>query len=172
MKYFEKTIKEKEIYSGSIISLKVAEVEVPNNIRALRELVYHPGGVGVLAYIDADTILLVQQYRKPFEKIMLEIPAGKLEKGEEPEECGKRELEEETGYKAKNFTYLGKIVSSPGFCNEVIHLFKATELYSGKIGGDLDEFISLHKIKKDKVLQMIKSGEIEDAKTISAFMFE
>lgn len=172
MEYFEKTIKEKEIYNGKIISLKVAEVEVPNNIRAFRELVYHPGGVGVLAYIDEDTILLVQQYRKPFEKIMLEIPAGKLEKGEEPEECGKRELEEETGYKAENFTYLGKIVSSPGFCNEVVYLFKATELYSGKIGGDADEFISLHRIKKDKVLQMIRSGEIVDAKTISAFMFE
>lgn len=172
MEYFEKTIKEEEIYKGKIISLKVAEVVVPNNIKAFRELVSHPGGVGILAYIDKDTILLVQQFRKPFEKTMLEIPAGKLEKGENPEDCGRRELEEETGYLAKNFTYLGRIVSSPGFCNEVIHLFKATELYSGKIGGDEDEFISLHKIKKEKVLQMIKSGEILDAKTISSFMFE
>jgi len=172
MEYFEKTIKEKEIYNGQIISLKVAEVEVPNNIKALRELVSHPGGVGILAYIDKDTILLVQQFRKPFEKVMLEIPAGKLEKGENPEECGRRELEEETGYLAKKFTYLGRIVSSPGFCNEVIHLFKATELYCGKIGGDQDEFISLHKIKKEKVLQMIKNGDIVDAKTISSFMFE
>ncbi|MFA6940306.1 MAG: NUDIX hydrolase [Clostridiaceae bacterium] len=172
MEYYEKTIKEEEIYNGKIISLKVAEVEVPNKIKSLRELVYHPGGVGILAYLDSDTIILVQQFRKPFEKIMLEIPAGKLENGENPEDCGKRELEEETGYKAKNFTYLGKIVSSPGFCNEVIHLYKATGLYNGKIGGDEDEFISVHKIKKVKLLQMIKNGEILDAKTISAFMFE
>ncbi|MDV3426106.1 MAG: NUDIX hydrolase [Bacillota bacterium] len=172
MEYYEKTIKEKEIYKGKVISLKVAEVQVPNNIKSLRELVYHPGGVGILAYLDSDTIILVRQFRKPFEKILLEIPAGKLEKGEDPEDCGKRELEEETGYKAKNFTYLGKIVSSPGFCNEVIHLYKATGLYMGKIGGDEDEFISIHKIKKEKVLKMIKDGEIFDAKTISAFMFE
>lgn len=172
MEYYEKTIKEEEIYNGKIISLKVAEVEVPNKIKSFRELINHPGGVGILAYIDSDTIILVQQFRKPFEQILLEIPAGKLEKGENPEDCGKRELEEETGYKAKNFTYLGKIVSSPGFCNEVIHLYKATGLYIGKIGGDEDEFISVHKIKKTKVFEMIKKGEIIDAKTISAFMFE
>lgn len=172
MEYFEKTIKEKEIYNGNVISLKLAEVEMPNKIKSLRELVYHPGGVGVLAYLDENTIILVKQFRKPFEKCMFEIPAGKLEKGESPEVCGKRELEEETGYKAKYFTYLGKIMSSPGFCNEIIYIYKATGLYNGNIGGDEDEFISIHKLKKDKVIKMIKNGEITDAKTISAFMFE
>lgn len=171
MEYFERTVSEKEIYKGKIINLKVAQVEVQNGMISTRELIEHPGGVCVLPFYDEETILLVEQFRKPFERTMLEIPAGKLEKDEDIEICGRRELEEETGYLAKTFTYLGSIVSSPGFCNEIIYIYLAKDLYKGKIGGDEDEFISLHKIKKDVVLNMIKEGKIQDAKTISAFMF-
>ncbi|MFA9396874.1 MAG: NUDIX hydrolase [Clostridiaceae bacterium] len=171
MKYYEKTINENIIYDGKVVRLKLQEVEIQNGMRAKREIINHPGGVAILAYKDEDTILMVEQYRKPFDRLMIELPAGKLEYGEDIEICGRRELEEETGYKANNFKYLGSVVSSPGFCDEKIHLFKASDLVKGSIGGDEDEFINVLEIKKHKVLEMIKSGEITDAKTICAFMY-
>ena len=101
----------------------------------------------------------------------MELPAGKIEKGEDIELCGIRELEEETGYKAKEFKYLGKVVTSPGFCDEYIYIYMAQGLYKGQDNlCDEDEFINVREIKVDKIKEMIKSGEITDAKTISAFM--
>lgn len=171
MEYFEKTLNEKLLYDGKIIKLKLQDVELQNGRKTKREIVNHPGGVAILAFKDENTILMVEQFRKPIEKMILEIPAGKLEAGENPETCGRRELEEETGYRAEKFTYLGQIVSSPGFCDEVIHIFKAEKLYKGQIGGDEDEFINVMEIKKDKVIEMIKNGEIIDAKTICALRY-
>ena len=170
MEFFENTIDEKTIYNGKIINLKVKTVELPDGKVSKRELVEHPGGVAILAFKDAETILFVEQFRKPFEKKLLELPAGKLEKGEDPAVCAERELEEETGYKTKKLTFLGKVLTSPGFCNECIYLYKAEELYAGKIGGDEDEFINTYEFKTEKVYEMIKSGEIIDAKTICAFL--
>lgn len=172
MDFNEKTVNIKNIYKGKIIDVNLYTVELPNGKQSSREIVNHPGGVVVIAYKDKETILLVEQFRKPIEKNILELPAGKLEKGEDIELCGIRELEEETGYKAKEFKYLGKIVSSPGFCDEYIYIYKAEDLYKGEDNlGDEDEFISVKEMKVDKVKEMIKSGEIIDAKTISAFMF-
>lgn len=172
MNFNEKTVDIKSIYKGKIIDVNLHTVELPNGMESSREIVNHPGGVAVIAYKDKETILLVEQFRKPIEKNILELPAGKLEKGEDIELCGIRELEEETGYKAKEFKYLGKIVSSPGFCDEYIYIYKADDLYKGEDNlGDEDEFISVKEMKVDKVKEMIKSGEIIDAKTISAFMF-
>jgi len=171
MDFAEKTVEAKNIFKGKIIDVNLHTVELPNGKRATREIVNHPGGVAILAYKDEDTVLLVEQFRKPIEKNLLELPAGKLEKGEDVEACGIRELEEETGYKAEEFKYLGKVVSSPGFCDEHIYLYMAKKLYKGQDGlGDEDEFINIKEIKIDKVKEMIKSGEIIDAKTISAFM--
>jgi ADP-ribose pyrophosphatase len=171
MVLFEKTIDEKPIYKGKIIELVVQNVELLNGKISKREIVKHPGGVAILAYLDAETVLFVEQFRKPIDNCILELPAGKLEYGENTEECGIRELEEETGYKAKKFTYLGKIVTSPGFCNEYIYLYKAEELYKGQTGlGDEDEFINIHEIKVNDIKDMIKKGEIIDSKTICAFM--
>lgn len=171
MTFHEKTIEEEVIYKGKILELNVQTVELPNGKKSKREIVKHPGGVAILAFKDENTILLVEQFRKPFNEVMLEIPAGKIEPNEEISICGERELEEETGYKAENFEYLGKIYLSPGFCDEIIYLYKAEGLYEGIIGGDEDEFINVHEVKIEKVKNMIKNGEITDAKTVSAFMF-
>lgn len=170
MEYFEKTIKEESIYQGKVIDLVVQDVEVFNGKIAKREIVRHPGGVAVLAITDSNKILFVEQYRKAVDKPLLELPAGKLEKGEDPKDCGIRELEEETGYKAKRFTYLGKIVSSPGFCDEYIYLYKAEKLYKGKIGGDEDEYIDLKELSIEEVKDKIKKGEIIDGKTLAALL--
>lgn len=171
MDFTEKTVETKNIYKGKIIEVNLHTVELPNGRKASREIVNHPGGVAILAYKDKDTILFVEQFRKPIEKNLLELPAGKIEKGEDIELCGIRELEEETGYKAKEFKYLGKIVTSPGFCDEYIYIYKAEELYKGQDNlADEDEFINVREIKINKIKEMIKNGEITDAKTISAFM--
>jgi ADP-ribose pyrophosphatase len=171
MNLIEKTIEEKNVYDGKILNLKLQRVELPNGRITKREIVKHPGAVAIIAYIDEQTILLVEQFRKAVDKVLLEIPAGKIEIGEEIELCGRRELEEETGYKCEKFQFLGKIYTSPGFCDEVIYIYKAENLIKGNIGGDEDEFINLHKVKVDKIKEMIKKGEICDAKTISAFMY-
>lgn len=171
MDFIEKTVETRNIFKGKIIDVNLHTVELPNGRRASREVVNHPGGVAILAYKDENTVILVEQFRKPIEKILLELPAGKLEKGEDIELCGIRELEEETGYKAKEFKYLGKIVSSPGFCDEYIYIYMAKGLYKGQDGlGDEDEFINIREIKIDNIKEMIKNGEIIDSKTISAFM--
>lgn len=172
MNFYEKTIDEKLVYKGKFIDVVNQTVELPNKRQTSRDIVRHPGGVAVLAYKDKDTILIVEQFRKPFDKVFLEIPAGKIEKGEDTESCGKRELEEETGYKARKFTYLGKIATTPGFTDEYIYIYKAEELYKGKIGGDEDEFINVKEIKKGKLKAMIKSGEIVDSKTLAALILE
>ncbi|AKN34041.1 ADP-ribose pyrophosphatase [Clostridium carboxidivorans P7] len=173
MQFEEKTLLNENIYKGKIIEVNLKTVELPNGKEAKREIVNHPGGVAILAYKDKDTILLVEQFRKPLERNLLELPAGKIERGEEPKICGIRELEEETGYKANKFSYLGKIVTSPGFCDEYIYLYKAEDLYKGNTGlQDEDEFINVKELKIDIVKEMIKKGEIIDAKTISAFMME
>ena len=121
--YNEKTINKEKIFKGKVIDLTIHTVELPNGKQSTREVINHPGGVAVLAFKDKETILLVEQFRKPVEMSLLELPAGKLEYKEDPKICGIRELEEETGYKAKSFSYLGKLVTSPGFCDEYIYLF-------------------------------------------------
>lgn len=170
MKLTEKTIDEITKYKGSFLQLDIRTVELPNGKVSKREIIKHPGAVAIIAYKDKDTILLVEQFRNPIEKTLLELPAGKLETGESLEECAKRELEEETGYKSDNFTYLGKIVTTPAFCNEYIYIYKAEHLYPGNIGGDEDEFINIHEINIKEIKNMIKEEKIIDAKTISAFM--
>ena len=171
MDFTERTIETKSIFKGKIIDVNLHTVKLPNGKEAKREIVNHSGGVGILAFKDKDTVLLVEQFRKPIERNLLEIPAGKIEKGEDIEMCGIRELEEETGYKAKEFKYLGKVVTSPGFCDEYIYIYLAEGLYKGLDNlGDEDEFINLKEVKIDRIKEMIKNGEIIDAKTISAFM--
>jgi ADP-ribose pyrophosphatase len=171
LNFVEETVNKEKKYEGKVIELYLHKVKLPNGKFANREVITHPGGVAILAYKDSETILMVEQYRKPVEKVLLELPAGKLEKGESTEVCGRRELEEETGFKANYFQYLGKIVTTPGFCNEYIYLYKAEKLYKGNIGGDDDEFLNLREVKIKDIKQMIKNGDIIDAKTISCFMY-
>ncbi|WP_461204373.1 NUDIX hydrolase [Clostridium sp. DL1XJH146] len=167
----EITLDEELKFEGKIISLTVKNVKLPNGKVSKREIVKHPGGVAILAFKEKDEVLLVEQFRSPLEKSILEIPAGKLEKNEDPEECGKRELEEETGFKAGKMTFLGKIAPSPGYTNEYIYLYKAEDLYKGQIGGDDDEFINVHQYSLCELKEKIKSREIIDAKTICIMMY-
>lgn len=171
MNLFEKTLTEEYKYKGRIINLKVQQVELPNGNVSSREIVEHPGAVAIVPFLNENTIIMVEQFRKALDQVLLEIPAGKIDKGEAPEKCGMRELEEETGYKAGRFEYLGKIVTAPGFTDEVIHIYKATDLYKGETNMDEDEFINLKTFTLEEVKTMVKSGEIIDSKTIAALAY-
>ncbi len=167
MIFEEKTISTKRIYEGKIINLRVDTVSLPNGGTALRELVEHPGGVGIVALTDDNEIILVKQFRKPLEMSIYEVPAGKMDKGDEsPESCGRRELEEETGYSADEFIYLGYMYPSPGFVDEVTHLFLARGLHKGAAHPDEDEYLNTEKIDFEKAVEMTMNNEINDAKTV------
>lgn len=173
MNLYEKTISSEIIYEGNVFKLDRLEIELPNGKRAMRDVVRHNGGVSIIAVKDDEKILFVEQFRKAIDKNILELPAGKIEVGEDIKECAIRELEEETGYKAKKIEFLGKIVMAPGFTDEYIHLFYATDLYKGIKGGDEDEFINVCEFDLQEVNKMILSGEIFDSKTICGIkMFE
>ena len=162
----EKTVTTEEIFKGKIIRVRRDMVEMPDKSLAEREIVEHPGGVGVVALTEDNEIYLVNQYRKPFDMSMYEIPAGKLDKGEKPEVCGARELEEETGLKAKTFEYLGKIFPSPGFTDEITYICLAKDLYQGTVNLDEDEYLDVVKVPLKKALEMVENGEICDAKSV------
>ena len=170
MDYTEKTVSSKEIYKGRIIYVKEDTVELPNGTIAGRELVLHNGGVGVIALDDDKNVLMVSQYRKPYDEMVLEVPAGKLEKGEDPKSAGIRELQEETGYQAKNVEYIGKYYPTPGYCSEIISLYLATDLTF--VGQNLDEgeFVDVKKIPLAKLVEMVMNNEIYDAKTAIAIL--
>ena len=171
MDFKEKTINKELLCKNNFLTWNLLEVELPDGSRSKRNLIEHPGAAAILPILDDGKILLVKQYRKAIESETLEIPAGKLDKGENPEICAKRELEEETGYKAKNIEYLGKIATAPGFCNEIIHLYKATGLTKGKKHTDEDEFTENILVTMDELKKMIKSGEIIDCKTLSILAY-
>lgn len=171
MDFIETIIETKEVYKGDFLIIENLKVKLPDGNMGRRDVVRHPGAVAILAFKDKETILLVEQFRISLNKTMLEIPAGKLEKGEVPLECAHRELEEETGYKAGKLEYLGMIATGAGFTDEIIHIYKATELSQGIKGGDEDEFIEVTECKINEVRFMIKDGKIIDAKTISSLMY-
>lgn len=168
----EKTIRKEQIYSGKIIDLYVEDVELPNKKTGKREIVKHPGAVAVLAVTDEGKILMVEQFRKPLEKTIIEIPAGKLEKGESPIECAKRELLEETGYSCKEMESIGSFYTSPGFADELIHLFFTDSLIKeGAQKTDEDEFLNVLEVSVDEARQLMKNEKIHDAKTAYGVMY-
>ena len=166
MDYTEKTIKTDRVYEGKVINFKVDTVELPNGKTAIRELVEHPGGVGIVVLDNDNNIIMVEQFRKPYDKTILEIPAGKRDKGENTETCGRRELEEETGLLADEFICLGECYPSVGYTDEVITLYLAKGLKKSSQHLDDDEFLDLVKIPFAKAVEMIMNNEICDAKTI------
>ena len=170
MDFTEKTMKSDRIFEGKVINLRVDTVELPNGGTSTREVVEHPGGVGVIPVNENREVLMVRQFRKPVDDVCLEIPAGKLNYGEDPYTCGVRELEEETGFKAKNIQSLGNFYTTPGFTNEVIHIYMATELYKGEVKLDEDEFVEVEAIPLDTLMDMVMRGEIRDAKSIIAIL--
>jgi len=169
----EKTISSEEIFSGRVISLHVQEVELPNGNHSKREIIKHPGAVAILAVTDDNKILMVEQFRKALEKTIVEIPAGKLEKGEDPAECARRELEEETGYECKSLERIASFYTSPGFADEIVYVFLASGLSKKEnaAGLDEDEFVNLEEITLEEALQYVEQQKIYDAKTIYAIQY-
>lgn len=166
MNYDEKTISRKSIYEGSVINVDSLTVTLPNGKEAKRDLVTHPGASAVIPVNENGEVYMVRQYRKPLEKVSLEIPAGKLDPGEDPMVCAGRELKEETGLDAKSIKHAVSIHTTPGFCNEIIHMYVATGLVEGESCADEDEFISSEKIHVNKLVEMVLNHEITDAKSI------
>ncbi|NLY18905.1 MAG: NUDIX hydrolase [Clostridiaceae bacterium] len=166
MNYYEKTIKDERKYTGNIINVSRLTVELPNGKVATRDVVSHPGAAVVVPITDDGMLLMVTQYRKPCDMISLELPAGKLDDGEDPEVCAKRELLEETGYLAGNMVKALNIHSTPGFSDELLHMYVATNLIKSEACPDEDEFITCSKHSIPDLINMIKEGKITDAKTI------
>ncbi|MFD2445931.1 NUDIX hydrolase [Bacillus sp. CGMCC 1.16607] len=169
----EKTIKTEKIYDGKVISLQVDEVELPNGNTSKREIIKHPGAVAILPITNDGRIVMVEQYRKALERTLVEIPAGKLEKGENPEDSAKRELEEETGYGCENLEWLISFYTSPGFADEIIHLYVATGLTKIENAASLDEdeFVDLLELTLSEAKQYIIEKKIYDAKTAYAIQY-
>lgn len=166
-KFEEATVSSEHIFKGRIISLQVDTVTLPNGEMATREIVKHPGAVAVIPLIG-DKMIVVEQYRKPLEKSQVEIPAGKLDAGEEPLKAALRELEEETGYRSENVKLVSSFYTSPGFADEIIHLYIAEDLVKGNANPDEDEFLECEAITLEEAQQYMRDGRISDAKTILA----
>lgn len=169
----EKTIKSEKIFAGKVISLQVDEVELPNGKTSKREIIKHPGAVAILPITNDGKIVMVEQYRKALERTLIEIPAGKLEKGEIPENSARRELEEETGYVCENLDWLISFYTSPGFADEIVHLYVATGLSKKEdaAGLDEDEFVNIIELSLNEAKQYIEEKKIYDAKTAYAVQY-
>ena len=167
----EKTIEREVIYQGKIFDVEKHVVSLPNGNTSVRELVYHNGAVAVLVIDESNNIVMVEQYRKAFESMSLEIPAGKLEKGEEPMASAERELEEETGYTAESFEKIFSFYGAPGFCSERVDVYVAKGLSAGEMNLDEDEFLNVKRYSFDEAVDLLDRGIITDAKTIMAIQW-
>lgn len=165
----EKTVSSREVWHGKVFSVLINDVTLPDGSSGTREVVRHPGGVGICA-LNGGNIVLVRQFRYAAGKPLLEIPAGRLEAGEDPVAAGLRELREETGYTAGKYEYFGRILPTPGYDTEVIHLVLAEELTAGDTSPDPGEFVETVEIPLQTAVDMALNGEIEDAKTICALL--
>jgi ADP-ribose pyrophosphatase len=166
----EPTLESRRIYSGKIIGVRVDTVRLPTNGVSQREIVEHGDAVVVVPVDSTERVLLVRQYRKAAEKTLLEAPAGGLDKEESPEEGCLRELQEETGFIAGRLQHMGSFWMTPGFCTEYMHAYLATDLRPSSLAPDEDENIEVMPIPLAQVPDMIRSGEIEDAKSIAALL--
>ena len=163
----EETVSSQTLFQGKIVTLRVDQAKLPNGALAGREVVEHPGGVAVLALFDDGTVPVVRQFRYPFGAVVTELPAGKLEKGEDPRAAALRELEEEVGVTCGSLTYLGCLYLSPGFSTEVLHMYLARELKQGACHPDEDEFLEVERVPFARLAEQALSGELTDAKTVA-----
>ncbi|TRM12633.1 NUDIX hydrolase [Lentibacillus cibarius] len=174
MKEFEeKTIRTEHIYDGKIVKLQVDDVRLPDGKTSKRELIRHAGAVGVIPITKDNKIVLVRQYRKPLEKALVEIPAGKLEDGEDPRVTALRELEEETGYRADSLQFVTSFYTSPGFADEVMYLYltKNIEPVDDAAAADEDEFVERVELTLEEAKQYVNEQKIHDAKTNYAILY-
>ncbi len=165
----EKTVKETCLYNGKILNLKKDEVELPDGNLAVREMVEHSGGSAILCEKDGK-ILLVKQFRYPYKEVIYEIPAGKLNAGEDPAQTALRELEEEGGIKAERVVKMFDVYPTPAYTNEIIRIYRAEGLSESQIKLDEDEFLTSVWVEKNELKKMIERGEIKDAKTLIALL--
>ncbi|HTY38270.1 MAG TPA: NUDIX hydrolase [Bacteroidota bacterium] len=168
-----KTLKSERRYNGKVFSLIVDEVEYLSGRHGVREVAEHPGGAVVVPLLDDGSVLLVRQYRYPVKTELLELPAGKLDPGEDPRVCAARELEEETGYIAGSIRKLTSIFTTPGFCSEQLHIYLATQLTKSPLGQRLEEGeldLVVRQVPLNEIVAMIGRGEIVDGKTICGIM--
>ena len=166
----EKKISSKLIYDGKILRLHVDTVELPNGKQGLREVADHPGGVAIVAIDNQGNLLTVKQYRYVFSRVVEEIPAGKLERGEDPRDAALRDLKEETGATPARFTDLGKLIVSPGAYGEVLYLYLAEGLDMGETSPDEDEFLDVIRTPFDEMVRRVLAGELSDAKTVAGIL--
>lgn len=166
----EETLSQSTAFQGRLLRLRVDEARLPDGTTAGREVVMHPGGVGVLALTDDEQVLLVRQFRYPYGEILTEIPAGKREPGEAPLLTGQRELAEETGFAADTWTSLGQVYPTPGYCDEVIHLYLATGLHPVEAHPDVDEFLEVERMPLEMLAKLALDGQLTDAKTQVAIL--
>ena len=165
MELYEKTLKQNILLNGRVLKMHVDTVKLPNGKTSTREVVDHPGGVCILALDDQKQVLMVSQYRYPYEQVITELPAGKLERGEDPDLAAIRELREETGASAGRFERLGELYPSPGYCDEVIYLYLATGLHATAAHPDADEFLEVERRPLEDAVKGVMAGEFPDAKT-------
>lgn len=163
----EETVKTEPIFEGKMITLQVDTVTLADGRTATREIVKHPGAAAVMALLDGK-LLVVEQFRKPLEKFQIEIPAGKLDPGEEPQTAAARELEEETGYRSNNLKLLSAFYTSPGFADEKLYIYFTDQVEQGVQNPDEDEDLKVEAITIEQAEAYIEEGRISDAKTILA----
>ena len=166
MNYVETQVESEVKFKGRIVTIRSDKARLHNGKIVSREVVEHPGGVGIVPVDKDGNVLMVSQYRYPIEKTIMEIPAGKLEYGEDPLECAVRELKEETGCTAGKFISLGEMLPSPGYCKETLYAYLALDLKEGEMRLDEDEFLDVERVPLKKLVDMVMSGEITDAKTV------
>ena len=170
MELCEKTVKKNYVYDGKIIKVRRDDAERPDGKPCVREVVEHNGGVCVAPLTDNDELIFVRQFRYPYMEVIPELPAGKLELGEDPFEAGKRELEEETGCVAEKYADLGKFYPTPGYCGEIIYLYVGWQLTQKESHPDEGEYLEVEKIPLEKAVDMVLNGEIRDGKTQALVM--
>lgn len=166
----EHKVSGKTIFNGKIVRLDVDQARLPDGSIATREVVYHPGGVAILALDEQNNVSLVRQFRYPFGKLLLELPAGKLDAGEDHRPAAIRELSEETGLEAGELTYLGCLLASPGFCTERLHMYLARDLRKKESHPDEDEFLNVITMPFQQLLEQVMDGTVEDAKTVATVL--
>ena len=166
----EPTIESRLAYKGKIVNLRVDTVRLPRGDLSTREIVEHSECICIVPLDEQDNVVLVRQFRKPVEEDLLEVPAGGVDKGERSEEAALRELQEETGFTADVLHHLSSFWTTPGFCTELMHAYLATGLRPGSLKPDEDEDIQVVKVPLNRIPDMIRSGEIRDAKSIASLL--
>lgn len=167
----EKTLSTEVVFEGRAIKLRVDTVETADRRTTTREIVEHAACICVIAVDDDDNVLLVKQFRKPLEKELLEIPAGGIDDGEDAEAAVVREMQEETGWRPRKLERLCGFYSSPGFCDEYLHLYLATDLVTGRLFAEDTASIELVRVPMARIPELIASAKIEDAKSIAGLLY-